>query len=758
MMCDNESTPNGVENNNSKQSQQLVKSSSSENILSVLKRRTNLNIMNIDHLTHDEFKIECDVRNLTGPAHTCYQTLKTLFEEEARTPVIKPNRAHKNARKNPIREVEICNHKLTQIQTALTENNDDESLLAKTESRLNHVKDRLLRIQSSGVAKDSATLSLEVCIKLLAIVCEATKAHQPVNTDSIKEIIPNTSIQVENLEWESADEEESNASLAESVKPTQSTGFLSSSKLQTNCVNPNEPQAGSLQSMAFAQPLVHEPWQTIPIPNLLPNLQSEFEDMSEKLQSLQLQLAAIKPDPRYTADQFSPPEIKSLKTGSANFKAIKGSSSKPEDTLRSNVGPHMKPTSVYFSQPIASAKSASGFIPISSQIASQRNQNPDQSFLYNSYAPHTEIKLLRNWNIKYGGERKDRAVEKFLFQAEYLANAFNVSQSRLTKEFASLLAKDALEWYWAFIRRNFDKEITWNHLREEMLRYFRDAKTDDNIKTDFDKRQQNYKHNESFMAYFRDMYLISSSLHVPYSDAEFMRIVKKNMRPGLRIATRGEVFQSIDQMLHRCRDLEEGWKEEGFNPEYGLQTAPAKKNRIEVNAISNCGQKNFSTQTTSFQSPSSEDSNIALENLPPPLLQYYETPLHEQINNENSTRDSNISAMVQKQMYSRPYPTTSSPPLKPFTTPRPIFCYNCVELGHTYTQCPYEKWIHKFCKKCGFPNTEETICPRCKLRSGNVQGGSSLAGKSPLPTQPAQKAGKQTEDSSANTWPNKNKS
>lgn len=104
---------------------------------------------------------------------------------------------------------------------------------------------------------------------------------------------------------------------------------------------------------------------------------------------------------------------------------------------------------------------------------------------------------------------------------------------RLVKEFSVLLHGEPYEWYWNFVQKK--GLVTWQQLRNEFVKMFRDRRSDDDIKIELESRKQKYEKRESFLQFYNLMLAKSLNLQTPIHDNEFLRILKKNMRPVCRL-------------------------------------------------------------------------------------------------------------------------------------------------------------------------------------------------------------------------------
>lgn len=134
--------------------------------------------MNCQHLDPEEFGVECELRNLHGSLFTLVKKLTTILDSESKDGD-EPQRPHEKARKQPKREIVVCENKLRELQTMLTEilssENIDFDSIEVIQSRLWHVQSRLTRISGSASVTDIANKLSLSCDSFLAAIASVLK-------------------------------------------------------------------------------------------------------------------------------------------------------------------------------------------------------------------------------------------------------------------------------------------------------------------------------------------------------------------------------------------------------------------------------------------------------------------------------------------------------------------------------------------------------------------------------------------------------
>lgn len=146
--------------------------------------------MNCEHLDPEEFMVECELRNLHGSLFTLVKQLSTVLESEIKDGD-EPQRPHEKARKQPRREIALCENKLRELQIQLQENLSADPIntnsLECIQSRLLHIFSRLSRISTSSIVHDNAQKLVLSCNSFLAAINSVLE--DKVNPNNSLEVI-----------------------------------------------------------------------------------------------------------------------------------------------------------------------------------------------------------------------------------------------------------------------------------------------------------------------------------------------------------------------------------------------------------------------------------------------------------------------------------------------------------------------------------------------------------------------------------------
>ena len=102
--------------------------------------------MDSSHLRPDEFLVECATRKIKGTPKQVQDALNEAWQFEKQFPPARPSEMHVAAAKNPMREINLCTKRLSEIERQLQEAVDTPDFdFSVIKSRLLHLSGRLFR-------------------------------------------------------------------------------------------------------------------------------------------------------------------------------------------------------------------------------------------------------------------------------------------------------------------------------------------------------------------------------------------------------------------------------------------------------------------------------------------------------------------------------------------------------------------------------------------------------------------------------------
>lgn len=581
--------------------------------------------MNINDLENDEFVVECQLRGLRGTPKEQYDILKKTFNEEKEAPVLKPNKPHTLASKQPSREIIICSSKLKEFKAWVEENytENDKELLSKMGSRIEHVLGRLKRISNSKKVQKDAKALIVVCSKIKSVVQQAIIGQKSL--EDSKDVI--NELQLEEFNDLDDDSTEISSLPVETKLQTQVSNDILQTDLKTNNVAniPNESlfkiaQPGS--STDIKQPDFFVPQdQKNQISSAITELSEQNSELCNVLENIKQRIA------------------------NNNYRSSENSTHSPSPRQIDDV---ISIKNANFFQPPPAYKQTS-VPPTSDNFQNHYSFNNNRSFSRN-YLPASK------WNISFDGSRNGLSIDRFIYRVQHLAQANRISDNQLVNDLGFLLTGDALEWYWIFIERN--NPVTWAKLHFEIKRRFQGNQCDDDIIQDIENKKQKWQSHpkENFLQFYSSILSLTLKLRQNYSDENLLRVLKRNMRPGLRLALVDQRIMTVDELARRCTALEDMWARTNFDPEANCQPKKSVNEMFyDCNSLNSYSQNNASAV-------SDEHDSICAYNAPKFQSQNY---------NSNFSKP-----------HSQPYFQNV------YKTPSPMLhCFNCHEFGHFMKNC-----------------------------------------------------------------------
>lgn len=586
-------------------------------------------MMNVDHLENDEFVVECQLRGLRGTPKEQYVLLNKTVQEENECPVLRPNNPHILASKQPSREIVICSSKLKEFKDWMLQNSNenDIDMLSRIRSRIAHVLERLKRISKSKKVQKEAKELVEVCSKLKSLV------HQAITDNKSLESSMNV---INELQLEDADVlDDDGCDVA--LKPVEQNLVLA---------NVSQPQIRNASVQSEPSRQIESLQRQLAFENAQPGTSTECNvpgsfNLVQKDQKLQISSAITE-----LSEQNS--ELCSVLE---NIRQRIATNSRSRETNThashsSNANDVVSTENANFSQPP----------PVLNQPSVISSDN-----FQNNYPFHQRESYTRNfvpiskWNISFDGSRNGLSIDRFMYRVQHLAHANHISDARLVNDLCFLLSGDALEWYWVFIERN-NSSVSWPKLHYEIKRRFQGNQCDDDVIQDIENRKQKWQSSqkETFLEFYSSILSLTLKLRHNYSDENLLSVLKRNMRPGLKLALVDQTILSVDELARRCTVLENMWDRIHYDPEANCQS------KKSVNEMSyDCSSSDQHAHCSQVENHD-YDSVCAFN------------AQRSQSYNHNFSR-SQIQPHVQN-VYKSPQTQ--------------LHCFNCHEFGHFMKNCP----------------------------------------------------------------------
>ena len=313
---------------------------------------------------------------------------------------------------------------------------------------------------------------------------------------------------------------------------------------------------------------------------------------------------------------------------------------------------------------------------------------------------------VERWNLKFDGTKRTMSVHDFVDRVEIMQKLNRVPWDEVLRAFNFLLEKDAVDWYWDYLKTYEIYE--WSQLKGALIRKFKRFQNDSEIVRAIYTRQ--LRESETFEDFVRDLQKLRKELQNPMPETELINIIKDNLRGAMQQLMFPIHTYSLDSLIAEGKRAEALLK----------RNAPRRSFRVnEVyydDAIQNQSQ-DFSqypiAQNTNLQNllPLQQNTMPPFyhsqpvqpihNNSPNPLPVLQNTPvqIYEIVDNDLETNNE-IAALNSKFPQNKPKPLAE------------IICFNCKQIGHRHKMCPVPK-RNIFCYTCGLDNVCTPNCPRC---------------------------------------------
>lgn len=139
-----------------------------------------------ENLENEDFRIECEIRTITGPIKFQFFALDARLKEESNNGQLIPRKPHVYAIRFPNSELSLCSLKLQQTRTKLVnlikDNPDAGDEIEIIASQLIHVMGRMERLATLEEVRSSSLTYLNICRDLLVLCGNYKDKSQGVET------------------------------------------------------------------------------------------------------------------------------------------------------------------------------------------------------------------------------------------------------------------------------------------------------------------------------------------------------------------------------------------------------------------------------------------------------------------------------------------------------------------------------------------------------------------------------------------------
>lgn len=459
----------------------------------------------VEHLLSDEFSVECFIRDIKGTIPQQSKELSARLLEEFVGKTEAPTLAHANAKKNPKREIKFCSERIKFLKQELEKLIKGDSDLSV--NALQTIQSRLIHI-FGRLQRISSSETVRTNSKALSDSCNLLLS-------SINDLLGNRNIdsnsifRIPDLDVEEYPESESteieNVDLPINTN-SQINNVQNFSSAKLKKTQSSQPTSTDINFPSTSQGLQHEN-----------ELTKMILKLSEQIKSLEAQSVSKIDKPNTYHKRKSKDHSKNLLILSSSSESL-------------------------------STKSAKNMYTTDSDSEDGNS---------------TELMFGKlNCQFYFDGSASSMPVDDFLYRVERLGKIHQIAKSKLVDEISFLLKDTAATWYWRYLKKT--KCNDWFRLKKDFRAYF-DDRSDENIIRYIENRKQRTR--ESFADYYKDIRSKILNLSTDYEDNDLMRILYKNMRPGLACLFPPRSFKSIREMVLECTKLEESWNKHNFIPE-----------------------------------------------------------------------------------------------------------------------------------------------------------------------------------------------
>lgn len=308
-------------------------------------------------------------------------------------------------------------------------------------------------------------------------------------------------------------------------------------------------------------------------------------------------------------------------------------------------------------------------------------------------------KTINDWKIKYSGRDNGERLLDFLKEVKFHAKSDHLDEDDLFDSAIYLFTDKAKTWY----MNGVDNEEfrSWKELVKELKREF--LTHDHDYQSEFKAITRRQGPKEKFKDFMYEMQKIFDSRTQPMTEKKKFEIVFRNMRSDYKSHAVSSEIDNLVDLKNMGRKLDEVFRYKYNNTSENYQ----KPKNSQVSEL-----KSFSRPTNNKSKSENSSKSIKTKT-------FYSSKESENTKPKekaHTTSDTNKTNTPEK-------PLSTADPMQgscagtlnklldQYTPPKPGVCFNCREYGHHFNDC--EEEFEKFCKRCGFHDTDTFKCPYC---------------------------------------------
>lgn len=347
----------------------------------------------------------------------------------------------------------------------------------------------------------------------------------------------------------------------------------------------------------------------------------------------------------------------------------------------------------------AGVGSTYGNVQAQSEVRSRRTVSVTSASEYESDRehPHNRRQLRQQqqhrrsvpvyqWKLAFSGDGQGLHLYDFLSELRMFQRAEGVSDAELFSSVVHLLVGRARLWY----RSWFDTFRNWDEMVSAMKAEFLPPKYDYKLLTNISNRRQ--KSTETFAEYFTIMQSMFKHLSIPVNDQHKLCIIEENMLTKYSIATSVVEVTSLAQLSNICRRVDFAYSKSNISaPQDRIveQRPPVRGYQGRFRDVHEVGAVHQDLECPNISEDRFHGDQVfpAQAHCPSQHIREGEILEMRRRNEAGGSRNE-------------------------FSNYESRECFNCSQVGHSYTVCP-EPRNGQFCFRCGSRDVTSFKCKNC---------------------------------------------